>query len=104
MKTHTKGEWKLNPLPNPTNPDYYCLYAKDGDHTTVEHIVTITSNGLNNKNEIHANAKLICAAPDLLDALVYILPSLKEHNDLSGDDYAKECYNKAIQAVSKMMT
>jgi hypothetical protein len=69
MKKHTNGEWKLNPLPNPTTPDYYCLYVKDGDHTTVEHIVTITSNGLNNKNEIHANAKLISAAPDLLNAL-----------------------------------
>lgn len=69
MKKHTQGEWKLNPLTNPTNPNHYCLYVQDGDYKTIEHIVTITNNGLKNKEEIHANAKLIHAAPDLLKAL-----------------------------------
>ncbi|MVW93667.1 hypothetical protein FCL53_17025 [Elizabethkingia meningoseptica] len=62
----TKGKWLLNPLRNPIDPEYYCLYVKEGDHTTVQHIGTITSQYNDNKKEMIFNAKLISKAPEML--------------------------------------
>lgn len=65
----TPGEWLLNPLPNPKSPEYYCLYVKPGDPSTVEHIALITSRDLNNKDAVHGNAKLLVKSKAMYEAL-----------------------------------
>lgn len=70
---HTQGELKSNPLTNPTKPDYYCLYTKEGDHKTIEHIVTVTSSGLTNKDEVHGNAARLVKCWNMHDELIETL-------------------------------
>jgi hypothetical protein len=89
---YTKGDWKLNPLPNPLHPKYYCLYTKEGDHTTINHICQITDNGLNDKNEMHGNALLLAAAPSMYEAL-----QLENYYYQMGEfEYNGMCYQKEI--------
>lgn len=66
----TPGPWKLNPLTNPIDPYYYCVYIKTGGPETVQHITQVSGSGLNNKDEFKANAQLIAAAPELLEACI----------------------------------
>jgi len=67
---HTPGLWKANPLRNPTNPEYYCIYVKPGNYKTIQHICQVTGDGLHNAEEKHANARLIMAAPILLKTVI----------------------------------
>ena len=75
--THTKGEWKLNPLINPTKPTYYCIYTQECDK--IEHIVTVTDNNLIDKEAMHANARLIAAAPNMLEIIKELQTKISEH-------------------------
>jgi len=98
---YTKGDWKLNPLPNPTQPKYYCLYTKEGDHTTINHICQITDNGLNDKNEMHANALLLAAAPSMYEALQDMVKKYERERGLTHINDLHPEYSKAIAALKK---
>lgn len=95
---HTKGEWKLNPLGNYENPRYYCLYVKPGDHTTVQHIAVIDTQGLDNKDELTPNAKLMCAAPAMLEVLFFLKEDY-EQNELTNHPYYELITNAINKAV-----
>jgi len=62
---HTLGPWKLNPQPNPNRPTYYSVYVKPGGPETVDHICMVSHQMSENWQ---ANARLIAAAPKLLEA------------------------------------
>lgn len=55
MAKHTQGPWLCHPAKETDGK--YCLYNNDGDYLTLE-------------DDVHeANANLIAAAPDMLEAL-----------------------------------
>ncbi|HDZ38150.1 MAG TPA: hypothetical protein ENH62_07680 [Marinobacter sp.] len=64
--THTPGPWNLNGGPNPTNPRHYTVYVKPEGPETVEHICSVSDRM---SPDWKTNAKLIAAAPKLLEAL-----------------------------------
>jgi len=76
---HTPGPWRNN-----TNGTITCG-ADDFDHT-------IQSPGTS-ADEIEANAKLIAAAPDLLDCLIELVRGEPDKRDYK---YAEEAIRKAI--------
>lgn len=83
---HTKGEWTT------ANVNGISVWSKDNQ---------MICNVLNtNKNEKEANAKLIAAAPDLLEALVNICKKV-EFCSLDNKSTFKDEYKKAINAINK---
>lgn len=72
MKTkHTKGEWKL--MERPSNISNSIGVESNGErHTRLEDYT-------NNKDEAAANAKLIAAAPELLEALMNLTNTCQKY-------------------------
>ena len=96
----TKGKWLLNPLTNPTNPDYYCLYTKSGSFLTVQHIGTISKKYNDNPEETQYNALLISKAPELLEALI-IAHKFIEENKLK--NYMIELLNRQLPNLEQLI-
>lgn len=85
MKTlHTKGNWERKPhigitnQSKPLNPVYYnnvCTTKGIGGQIIAKCLSK-------NREELMANAKLIAAAPDLLEALKYVLKEkMNQHGE-----------------------
>lgn len=90
----TKGEWEVS---TSGHVDFLqCIKAKDGGSVCF----------VSNWSEHHANARLIAAAPDLLEALEEmniifeaVLGSHLPEQEIT--DY--NCYNKSIKAINKAL-
>lgn len=65
MIKHTQGPW--TPITDIESPDYGVV--KSGDLCVANTCVDLELNPVTKKSEIDANARLIAAAPDLLEAL-----------------------------------
>ena len=90
MSKHTKGPWnatKFNPVTGEIDDCY--LYVEPG-------IAVIERKVKGRDQHDTANARLIAAAPDLLEALEYCL-------DCLGDEFAlpADCQNNARAAIAK---
>ena len=114
MSEYTPGPWELCKLPPAS-----WTYIQDQNHEVVASVGEWTSDGKLNKfhgnrgvEEAKANAQLIAAAPDLLDALEGLidfcdgLDSQHGIDDyfLGGDDFYqnyKTIFEKAIKARDK---
>ena len=77
MNKHTPGPWQYIA---PIGSDDFSVHAFDRAHTCkmirVAHVPNTIYNGMHGwpeHCERHANARLICAAPDLLDALEQLI-------------------------------
>lgn len=90
--THTEGEWTLGLYPNKNYP----------------HRVVMTTNGVAiseviekpDLKEMEANAKLIAAAPDLLDSVMKLMDEL---NDVTVEfpEHTYDILNKIEAAIKK---
>ncbi len=89
----TKGPWKYTP-----DVVGNSFYIQTECEERFDSFVGDVGGGLQLKNEIEANAKLIAAAPELLEALVE-LHSLLEDNLPSW--YLKKHHNTAINIIKK---
>jgi hypothetical protein len=92
MKTefkHTPGEWKVVAHNwkdvSVSSEKHICLLSLDEDETTDDIFENLS-------NERDANAKLIAAAPDLLDALV----NMRTAFDLSNEKYTEWIATKEV--------
>lgn len=72
----TKGDWKYRPAAAGTN----CWYIETVDQSHSNTFIGEIGGGLQSSLEIKANAKLIAAAPELLEACQRALQTLEEEN------------------------
>ena len=87
--THTPGPWKIDPVP----PLAVIADNEDGDGIA-------TLEGDAGFPEIHANARLIAAAPDLLEALKEAIEELNQCcSDAHGEDYNNPKFNAVLAKV-----
>jgi hypothetical protein len=89
MKTkHTKGNWNGG---KPNKDVFYVLSDNE------KHICMLPAN----EENAEANAKLIAAAPEMLEALKYVIQWHREHDSGEGELFGLDFVTTAIQAVSK---
>ncbi len=94
MKTkHTKGIWSVL---EGKNKEFYVFVNNDNALDFIYHrVASIFATSL---KEREANAKLISAAPELLNSLTELLNLLEENEP---QWYLRGHYNRAIKAIKK---
>ena len=92
-KKFTQGAWEYRPAIS-TN----CFYIETADKTHKNSFIGEVGGGLQTKHEIEANAKLIAAAPDLLEALEDLYNAIDSCVDLTPD-----VLRKADKAIKKAL-
>jgi len=97
-KPHTPGPWRID------DSEISPLILTDSDeHETGAIVAKVFSNaeaGNDEPEEVNnANARLICAAPDMLDALLWAQDALGEMSDLS--DGEKDVLKAIRAAIAK---
>ena len=90
MNKHTPGPWKA---PKPTIGDSNCLYI--GEKTGNWDICVINTTTAPTPKQAKANARLIAAAPDLLEALEQLTAVCNYQYK------GTAAYNQALEAVRK---
>jgi hypothetical protein len=99
----TKGKWEYTYQPIVSNGLYIQTIDKNHKNTFIGEV----GGGLQSPNEIQANATLIAAAPDLLEALqdmIFIFESLCESEKLKLKPTDFNCYNDSKAAIKKALT
>lgn len=90
--THTPGPWETKRAATPEAFPQFGVYAENGNGHDLAHVV---SHGTARHAETEANARLIAAAPDLLEAL-------QKLTDVLADVYSSEAQAKrALCSASK---
>ena len=111
---HTKGEWKAHKMfdePLLTKDmerdvewyhlSYYLMDENDKVIGNIQYQTDIKNGGgfktVNSLSEFEANAKLIAASPDLLEAAIIVCRALEIHNKqkLTGYDKLQQAIKKA---------
>ena len=101
---HTAGPWKAEEwdYPTATAPhkdlvivgDEFRIAVLDRD-TTGDNPYTITA------EQAQANARLIAAAPDMLEALKYVVKYHRDHDSGEGELYGLDHVTTCIAAIAK---
>lgn len=92
MSNHTPGPWKEKQKSTYSEPGYVVLWPDKGG----EHMRRLDYQGCFTE----ADARLIAAAPELLDALKAIVSSLSEHDEEGLIEHV-EPMRKARAAIAK---
>ena len=96
--THTKGPWTAT-----SEGDAYDISAWDDDGTV--HIADVCISASKNPDaENEANARLIAAAPELLEALrgiTVMFPDMCADASMCDDPHTMETIHKAQEAIQK---
>lgn len=98
---HTVGNWKINnefaKITKNSKANWYSI-NDENDRTIVE--VKGNHYGVND-NECFANAKLIAAAPELLESLIEIRKWYEENQTKILKNYTPVCFSKALSVILK---
>ena len=95
MSNHTPGPWKLIEGPQEFSPDAAWIIGSDSSETICDVLSSDCVAAPSDEEEIHANALLIAAAPDLLAAC-------KELRLFIGSDYdTRDLANLLDAAIAK---
>jgi len=86
---HTTGNWIVRD--NRKDGGYLEIETTEGNY-----IGMVDSDGIEDKEEVRANAKLIASAPELLETLVLLTSKLKR-----GDTEYKVEHEQALIAIQK---
>lgn len=98
---HTPAPWKLTLInPGPSKGSVF-EHWRIGNEEAGNAIVAECYDWTLNKSERDANARLIAAAPELLEALEDCYSELNQLAFLSGDNLAKPTLDKARAAIAK---
>lgn len=92
---HTPGPWLVR------QPGGTVVITPSGDGRTFSEVARTVSGSLN--SERHANARLIAAAPDLLEALTEALDSERRRRD-AGETYVVSVITQMEAAIAKATT
>lgn len=93
MEKHTPGPWHIR-----TINAFVGVGSKDRPIATIDN--KYPYNNANLVDETKANAKLIAAAPDLLEALKTAVDLLNQHDQLE-TQYEQESINQITDAIDK---
>lgn len=98
---HTPGPWTYTPQPVESNGFYIQTFDMSHRNTFIGE----AGGGLQTPQEIKANAKLIAAAPDLLEALEALMEEYENIGNTGDCGYfaadQQEVYIKAMAAIRK---
>jgi len=90
---HTKGPWTIDNGPKSLDADHrlFEIHSLTGGKTNDGNVIAIVVGDIFDhtvplKNQAEANARLIAAAPDLLEACKKAYNTLSEARDLATDD------------------
>ena len=98
MKTHTAGKWEIQG----TNINGSILIGVKGKRNSTGKIVKVNWDCCGkDSEEWKANAKLIAAAPEMLEALKYVIQWHREHDSGEGELFGLDFVTTAICAVRK---
>lgn len=87
MSKHTKGPWRVKPLPSNVDGCREIQAGKSGDFRQAQWRYGIAStHGRDPDSEDEANARLIASAPDLLEALKQAVEWMDEEGCDCGTD------------------
>lgn len=90
---HTPGPWRFYTEPQPNG----CPIVGNGSGLMLA-MLAHSVNYPDQRDEANANARLIAAAPDLLEALQAVVSQLEGHDLHNGDVFA---INNAYAAIAK---
>ena len=100
MSKHTPGDWTNRPR-NPSSSSY-------SGYEVVTRAKTKSGKGgytriaiLADTKEAEANAKLLAAAPDLLEALCCVVRWHREHDSGAGELFGRDYVTTSILAIAK---
>lgn len=93
--THTKGEWTYRQKRG-NNAYEYVVEVPGG-----KRIAEMEANSLDDVTEIKANCKLIAAAPEMLEALNYVIKWHREHDSGAGELFGLDFVTTCIAAKRK---
>lgn len=90
---HTKGNWYVS---GETKPDGSIIIRSDVSEFNKKLVAYVSDNDTDIREEPHANAKLISAAPELLEAL----KAIKEIGEFKADGQIGKIINNAINKAT----
>ena len=99
MSNHTPGPWKLIEGPQEFSPDAAWIIGSDSSETICDVLSSDCVAAPSDEEEIHANALLIAAAPDLLRAAKYALEVFAYNSPEKRESFFADCAVAQLAAV-----